>query len=81
MDKDEPSSQEPKEEISGFADQFASCLLKETIQDTEAGGEQEWAIPCSSVCHQHNHAKESDVSGAKSEKAKSGSVQPARRRT
>ena len=52
-------SKESKEDISEFADDLASCLLKETIQEVGASGEQEgeWAIPCSSVCHQRNHDK------------------------
>ena len=39
------------ERISGFAEELASCLLKETIAESGAG-EQEWSIPCSSECHQ-----------------------------
>jgi len=53
MENESTSKQESKEDISEFADDLASCLLKETIQEVGASGEQEgeWAIPCSSVCH------------------------------
>ena len=45
-----------RERLSGFAEQLASCLLKETI--SEAGtGEQEWSIPCSRECHSHKHER------------------------
>jgi len=53
--------------ISGFADQLASCLLKETI--SEAGGgeqsEQIWSIPCSSECHSHRHERVSTSSSGR----------------
>ena len=43
--------------LSGFADELASCLLKETISEAGGGeeGEQIWSIPCSSECHSHRH--------------------------
>jgi len=53
--------------LSGFADQLASCLLKETI--SEAGGveegEQIWSIPCSSECHSHRHDRVSTSSSGR----------------
>jgi len=52
-------------EISGFADQLASCVLQETIHKsgTEASEDkedQDWSIPCSRVCHQHAEKRKSD---------------------
>jgi len=51
-------TQDSGDELRGFADQLASCLVKETIKET--GGksgeqEQEWSIPCSSICHKHSN--------------------------
>ena len=45
--------------LSGFADQLASCLLKETISESGGGeeGEQIWSIPCSRECHSHRHER------------------------
>jgi len=53
-----------RERLSGFAEQLASCLLKETI--SEAGtGEQEWSIPCSRECHSHKHERVSTSSSGR----------------
>jgi len=55
---------EEQTRLSGFADQLASSLLKETI--SEAGGgeepEQIWSIPCSSECHSHRNERVSSSS-------------------
>jgi len=53
--------------LSGFADQLASSLLKETI--SEAGNskekEQVWSIPCSSECYSHRHERVSTSSSGR----------------
>eukprot|EP00092_Neocalanus_flemingeri_P016817 GFUD01018192.1.p1 GENE.GFUD01018192.1~~GFUD01018192.1.p1 ORF type:complete len:582 (+),score=169.37 GFUD01018192.1:145-1890(+) len=54
--------------LSGFADQLASCLLKETISEAGGGeeeGEQIWSIPCSSECHSHRHERVSTSSSGR----------------
>lgn len=64
-------------DVSGFADQLASSLVKETVQEAGAGAEGDWSIPCSSVCHQ-THASKSDScdeNGGEVTKRRSGSGQ------
>merc|ERR1719474_1448183 len=51
-------TQNSGDDITGFADQLASCLVKETIKEsgTKIGDqEQEWSIPCSRICHKHSN--------------------------
>jgi len=57
-------SGEEQSRLSGFAEQLASCLLKETISEAGGGeeGEQIWSIPCSSECHSHRHERVSSSS-------------------
>ena len=46
--------------LSGFADQLATCLLKETISEAggvDEGGDQIWSIPCSRECRSHKHER------------------------
>jgi len=56
--------EEPGNRLSGFADQLASCLLKETISEAGGveGGDQIWSIPCSRECHSHRHERVSTSS-------------------
>merc|ERR1719474_535511 len=70
-------TQNSGDDITGFADQLASCLVKETIKEsgTKIGDqEQEWSIPCSRICHKHSNDTGSGVVAC--EAGTSGGVRP-----